>query len=296
MLPLDHVAQQKAESLMNSFTAKSCRCPLCPPSLTLALAVALALVALPSLVLAHSLPSSHRVAPRSRRRRAGNTHHTPELVRPAVERMLRELWVESIDLLLTHWPTSTGILQQKKCVEWSAGWGCDGAPNHVPLEATWRALEAVVDAGLGAPGRGLEIRGEAPELLESKVRTVPATNQVELHPCLQQQELLDFCKRKGIAVTAHSPIGSPGNAAMRVKNQSFPTLIRHPEVIGLACARLRWSGPSTPSGERWTCPAKQGDRRESAWASIAPGPGPNVDSFDRRRPGKPRVESVVESG
>lgn len=45
------------------------------------------------------------------------------------------------------------------------------------------------------------------QLLE--VATVhPAVNQVEVHPRFQQVELLEFCKREGIAVTAYGSLGS----------------------------------------------------------------------------------------
>ena len=36
-------------------------------------------------------------------------------------------------------------------------------------------------------------------------------DQVELHPHLQQWELLEYCKKNGIAVTAYYPLGGSGN-------------------------------------------------------------------------------------
>lgn len=44
-------------------------------------------------------------------------------------------------------------------------------------------------------------------LLSPGVSVVPAVNQVELHPFLPQHALLEFCKDRGIHLTAYSPVG-----------------------------------------------------------------------------------------
>lgn len=44
----------------------------------------------------------------------------------------------------------------------------------------------------------------------NNARIKPSVLQVELHAYMQQKELRNVCKELDIAVTAYSPLGSPG--------------------------------------------------------------------------------------
>lgn len=46
------------------------------------------------------------------------------------------------------------------------------------------------------------------ETLLQSVEVVPACNQVEAHPYLQQPELLTYCQEKGVILEAYSPLGN----------------------------------------------------------------------------------------
>ncbi len=46
------------------------------------------------------------------------------------------------------------------------------------------------------------------ETLLPHCKVIPAVNQVEMHPCLPQIQLKEFCDAKGISLTAYSPFGT----------------------------------------------------------------------------------------
>ena len=53
------------------------------------------------------------------------------------------------------------------------------------------------------------------ERLLQYATVIPAINQIELHPSCTQTELVEFSKSKGVAITAHSPLGSTGTPLAR---------------------------------------------------------------------------------
>ena len=77
----------------------------------------------------------------------------------------------------------------------------------------------------------------------------PAINQIELHPYLTQQRLVDFCQRNNIVVTAFSPLGSPSYRELNMDNGLGIGVLDDPivkiiaESIGKTAAQvvLRWN-------------------------------------------------------
>jgi len=72
---------------------------------------------------------------------------------------------------------------------------------------TWAEMEKVLESG---KVRAIGVSNFSIKTLEELLKTakvIPAVNQVELHPYLAQNDLLAYCKEKGILVTAYAPTG-----------------------------------------------------------------------------------------
>lgn len=69
-------------------------------------------------------------------------------------------------------------------------------------------MEKLLDTGkVRAIGVSNFTKNRLDDLL-SKTKVVPAVNQIEAHPYLQQPDLFDYCKAKGIQLAAYSPLGN----------------------------------------------------------------------------------------
>jgi alcohol dehydrogenase (NADP+) len=75
-----------------------------------------------------------------------------------------------------------------------------------------------------------------PQELIPHTRIKIEVNQVERHPLLQQNALLEYCATQGIHVTGYCPLGSSDRPAFLVAADA-PTLLDTPEIRSIAEAR-----------------------------------------------------------
>lgn len=131
------------------------------------------------------------------------THHREEDVRPAIEATLSDLGLDHLDLYLVHWPVAL-VKEPNSPLEP----GDLVSLDEIPLRETWGGMEALVDAGLA---KHIGVSNDSVPKLEMHLdaRIVPEMDQVEMHPYLQQPDLVAFAKEHAIHVTAYSPLGSP---------------------------------------------------------------------------------------
>jgi diketogulonate reductase-like aldo/keto reductase len=77
--------------------------------------------------------------------------------------------------------------------------------------------------------------------LLSYAKIKPVMNQVEIHPYNAQPELVDYCFKKDIAVTAYSPLGSAGNATTKPISDPIIVSLAKKHQKTPAQILIRWS-------------------------------------------------------
>lgn len=138
-----------------------------------------------------------------------NHAHAKENVAAACKSTLHDLKLDYLDLYLIHWGVSVSKMARYDELVDENGFLIT---EKIPLQDTWEAMEELVKLGL-VNTIGVA-NFTAPMIIDllSYAKIVPAVNQIELHPYLQQAALVEYCQYKGIAVTAYSPLGSPGHS------------------------------------------------------------------------------------
>ncbi|MFI1538482.1 aldo/keto reductase [Streptomyces anandii] len=132
----------------------------------------------------------------------------------AFDASLAKLGLEYVDLYLIHWPV----------------------PSKGAFTDSYRAFEKLLADGRA---RAIGVSNFLPEHLGRLIEetsVVPAVNQIELHPHLQQRAAREFHAEQGIATEAWSPLGQ-GKGLLKV-----PAIVAIAQKHGRTPAQvvLRW--------------------------------------------------------
>jgi diketogulonate reductase-like aldo/keto reductase len=130
----------------------------------------------------------------------------------ACEKSLRRLGLTYIDLYLVHWP-----VQGKN-------------------KDTWKAMIQLLREGkTKAIGVSNYEIFHLQEIFQN-FDVIPSVNQIEFHPFLYQEKLLEFCKNSNIQLEAYSPL-------TRRQRLNHPTLVDLAKKYGKTPAQIliRWS-------------------------------------------------------
>jgi 2,5-diketo-D-gluconate reductase A len=134
-----------------------------------------------------------------------NDRHGHDEACRALDESLRRLGTDYVDLYLIHWPR----------------------PRADRYVETWKGFEKLLADGRARAIGVSNFTVRHLTRLAEETDTVPAVNQVELHPRLAQAELREYHEAHGIVTEAWSPLAKGGD------------LLRDPTLLDLARAHGR---------------------------------------------------------
>jgi len=137
-----------------------------------------------------------------------NHLHKPEDVKWSLQNSLTKFGLDYVDLFLVHWPIAAEKDEENLPKLGSDGKYIINKELTENPEPTWRAMEDSLASGkchaIGVSN--WTISGLKKLLSFAKVK--PTVNQIEIHPFLPNNDLVNFCQEHDILPQAYSPLGS----------------------------------------------------------------------------------------
>lgn len=143
-----------------------------------------------------------------------NEAHGYDITLRALDASLERLRLAYVDLYLIHWPM----------------------PARERFIATWRALVRLRDEGKARSIGVSNFRIDDLDRIIDATSVVPAVNQIELHPWLQQHAMREYHAKHGIVTQAWSPLARAGT----LLDQPAVQAIAQRHAKSAAQVVLRW--------------------------------------------------------
>lgn len=147
-----------------------------------------------------------------------NSNRGFEAVQSACRKSLKKLKTDYLDLYLIHWPASPKLYDDWKILN----------------AETWRGMEQLYQEGLVRAIGVCNFKSHHLDALSKTAQVMPMVNQVEFHPGMPQQELISYCRERGICVEASSPLG---NGAVLVNAQLKELAKAKDKTVAQICLR-----------------------------------------------------------
>lgn len=160
-----------------------------------------------------------------------NTFHSTSRVLEAIQKSLKSLKLDYLDLYLIHFPFGF----------YEGGSDFITMPDDVPAGEnyttdvdyidTWKGMELCYEKGWTKSIGLSNFNTDQMKRILATAKIRPVCNQIECHPYLNQNQLIDYCKKEGIIIVAYSPLGSPDRPWAQPGD---PSLLEEPAIIAMA--------------------------------------------------------------
>lgn len=165
-----------------------------------------------------------------------NSFHDGDKVEPICKKQLADWGIDYFDLYIVHFPIALKYVDPKD--RYPPGFTYDGknvVTSHATIQETWTAMEGLVNKGLC---KSIGISNFNAQLVMDLLRYAkiePATLQIEHHPYLTQEGLVEFAKSQGIVVTAYSSFGPVSYHELDMQTaKDTPLLFDNPTIKSIA--------------------------------------------------------------
>lgn len=146
-------------------------------------------------------------------------YHNPE---KSLDMSLSDMGIDYVDLFLQHWPVclagdENGLPTAPKDENGNINYDDDPVEGEKFIEV-YNAIEDIKANTNKVRSVGVSNYSipKLKRLLPKVKKFVPVVNQIELHPQLPQQDLIDFCTAHKMVVEAYSPVGSNGAPVLKL--------------------------------------------------------------------------------
>ena len=123
----------------------------------------------------------------------GNRSQREGSVRSALEKSLKRLRTEYVDVYLIHWPQTETFID------------------------TWLEMEKLYREGMIKAIGVCNFHKHHIEELMQKASIMPMLNELEIHPLFTQEPLIHYCRARGMQMIAYSPVGRMHDVLMKSK-------------------------------------------------------------------------------
>ncbi|XP_073423562.1 aldo-keto reductase family 1 member C2-like isoform X2 [Dendrobates tinctorius] len=164
-----------------------------------------------------------------------STYQSPELVRYALEKSLKDLRLDYLDLYLIHSPIEFKPGDELRPTDENGKL----IYHNTDIRDTWKAMEDCKEAGLVRSIGVSNFNHKQLELILNMpgLRYKPVCNQVECHIYNNQAKMLEFCKSHDIVLVAYGVLGSTRDA--NFIEPTAPMLLEDPLLDAIAKKHCR---------------------------------------------------------